>query len=266
MKKLWMTFTEKNVICGYLYFYIHFVTEILCFYFLMKVTNGSNFVWLIPFFYDGMAFVPQAIIGRISDKYPKIDFSIIGMFLMVVAYLFQFLLHVPVYIALFLLCIGNGCVHINGAEVTLKASNGKLSHSAIFVAGGSFGVITGRLLASSFLPYWAIMILAFTTIPYIILAKRYVTDSGNCDSFDYAKKTINPGIVVILAVFVVIIRGYMGYGIPTSWNKTVFQNIMFFCIMGFGKAARRDTFRLDWYKKSVIFKYYTCDTILVYRR
>ena len=28
----------------------------------------------------------------------------------------------------------------------------------------------------------------------------------------------------------------MGYGIPTSWNKTTLQLIIFFCTMGLGKA------------------------------
>jgi len=35
---------------------------------------------------------------------------------------------------------------------------------------------------------------------------------------------------------VVIIRGYMGYGIPTTWNKTTIQAILFYFTMGFGKA------------------------------
>ncbi len=39
-----------------------------------------------------------------------------------------------------------------------------------------------------------------------------------------------------MAVLVVVIRGYMGYGIPTSWNKTTLQLIIFFCTMGLGKA------------------------------
>ena len=34
-------------------------------------------------------------------------------------------------------------------SILLKSSNGKLAPSAIFVAGGSFGVITGRLLATT---------------------------------------------------------------------------------------------------------------------
>ena len=52
----------------------------------------------------------------------------------------------------------------------------------------------------------------------------------------YVKKSISPGIVIIIAVLVVIIRGYMGYGIPTSWNKSTLQTVYLFCIMGLGKA------------------------------
>lgn len=54
-------FKLKNIGCSYLYFYIHLITEIICFYFLTKVTNNSLIVWIIPFIYDGLAFVPQAI-------------------------------------------------------------------------------------------------------------------------------------------------------------------------------------------------------------
>ena len=144
MKKILDVFKLPNIGCGYLYFYIHFVTEVVCFYFLTYVTKSSNFIWLIPFVYDGLAFVPQAIIGRISDKFSKINFSIIGMVLMILAYIMYFGFNLNIYVALVSLCIGNAFIHVNGAEVTLKASQGKLSHSSIFVAGGSFGVITGK--------------------------------------------------------------------------------------------------------------------------
>ena len=43
-------------------------------------------------------------------------------------------------------------------------------------------------------------------------------------------------LVILLATLVVIVRGYVGYGIPTSWNKTIPQLILFYCIMGIGKA------------------------------
>ena len=130
--------------------------------------------------------------------------------------------------------MGNAFIHVGGAENTLKNSNGKLSHSAIFVAGGSFGVSTGKILAQYSASYWSIMLLMVTTIPFILLADTYYSDKSNCENFNYANKKINPLFIVILVVFVVIVRGYIGYGIPTSWNKTLLQHVILFCIMGFG--------------------------------
>lgn len=211
MKKIFEALTQKNIKCGYLYFYIHFVTEIACFYFLNKVTNGSHFVWLVPLVYDGLAFVPQSLIGHINDKHPKISFSMIGTFLMIIGYLLYFCKLSNIWISLIALCLGNACIHVNGAENTLKVSNGKLSHSAIFVAGGSFGVITGKLLANSIIPFWGIILLCLTMIPYILLAEIYNLPENNCRNFNYMNTKLRPKLIIILAVFVVIVRGYMGY-------------------------------------------------------
>ena len=238
MKKIVEALKAQNIGCGYLYFYIHFITEIMCFYFLTDVTNNARFVWLIPFIYDGLAFVPQSIIGYISDKCAKINFSTIGTILMVMAYISYYVMHTTIWLPLILLCLGNGCIHINGAEVTLKNSEGKLSHSAIFVAGGSFGVISGKLLANSIAPYWFIIIFALTMIPFILLANTYKNSKEKmaCTKFNYANTNIAPKLIILLAVFVVVVRGYMGYGIPTSWNKTVLQTVLLFVTMGIGKA------------------------------
>ena len=164
MKKIINTLKQPNIITGYLYSYIHLITEIACFYFLVKVTGNWNFVWLVPFIYDGMAFVPQALIGYVSDKYNKINFSLIGMGLIIISYILYFTFNMNLYFSLIMLCLGNACIHINGAEVTLKTSKGNLSHSAIFV------------------------------------------------------------------------RGYIGYGLPTAWNKTIGQTIILYFTMGIGKA------------------------------
>lgn len=226
---------KKNV-CGYLYFYIHFVVEVVCFFYLSRVTNNSSFVWLIPFIYDGVAFVPQSIIGYISDKFPKINMGIIGTILLLITYLLYGLTDISVYITLIVLCLGNACLHIAGAENTLKSSNGKLAPSAIFVAGGSFGVITGRLLATSAIDPLILLLPIVSLIPFVLLANTYIDKNSNTEKFDYVKKNIAPGLVVLIALIVVIVRGYLGYGIPTSWNKTVIQNVIFYFTMGLGKA------------------------------
>ena len=226
----------KKNITGLLYFYIHFVVEIVCFFYLSRVAGDSIIVWLVPFIYDGVAFVPQSIIGYISDKYPKINMSYIGVALLFISYLIFGLTKWSIFISLIILCLGNAFLHVAGAENTLKTSGGRLSPSAIFVAGGSFGVITGKVLAMSTInPLW-LLIPILTIIPFSILADMYVENDSNTEKFNFVRKGLNPYVVILIAFLVVIARGYVGYGIPTSWNKTVIQNIIFFCTMGLGKA------------------------------
>lgn len=231
----------SNLKTGYLYFYIHFITEITCFYFLSFIIGDSFYLWLCPLIYDALAFVPQSLIGYISDKKKNINFGIVGTFLLIVALLLFGFNISGKYIALIFLSLGNACIHINGAKVTLNCSNGKLSHSAIFVAGGSFGVITGKLLAMINIHYMFIIFLCLSMIPFIMYAellfKEYI-DNNNEDlsNYNYHSTRINKGLIIFLAVFVVIVRGYMGYGIPTSWKKTVFQTVLLFITMGIGKA------------------------------
>ena len=226
---------KKNV-TGWLYFYIHFVVEVVCFFFLSRVTNNSSFVWLIPFIYDGVAFVPQSIIGYISDKYPKINMGMIGVFLLVLSYLMFGLMNVNVYLTLIVLALGNAFLHIAGAENTLKTGKGRIAPAAIFVAGGSFGVITGRVLAMTSLNSLILLVPILSIIPFLLLADMYKREKDSCKDFNYVRTDISPYLIVLIAFLVVIVRGYLGYGIPASWNKSVVQNVIFFFTMGLGKA------------------------------
>lgn len=235
--KLLKQFSQKNIGAGYLYFYIHLITEILCFYSLTRLTENAIILWIAPLFYDCFAFVPQAIIGYIHDKYPKINFCIIGIIILLIGFIIYNLNIINLFISLFLICIGNCFIHVAGAEVTLRASNGKLSHAAIFVSGGSFGVIIGRLLGTTSLSYIFLIILGLTMIPFALLADSYKDkNSKACSKFNYSNPKLNPKLIIFLATFVVVVRGYMGYGIPTAWNKTTLETIFLYCTMGIGKA------------------------------
>jgi len=241
MVKIKNVLKQENIGAGYLYFYIHFITEIACFFCLSNIIGSTAYLWVIHLIYDALAFVPQSVIGYISDKNSKINMGLIGVCLLIVALIMFWLRIFDAYLALILLCIGNACIHVNGAEVTLRCSNGKLSHSALFVSGGSFGVISGKLLQKISMPYIVIIILCITTIPFILLAEYYrkeadLKSSHPCEKFNYNSKKASLGLIVILSILIVIVRGYMGYGIPTSWNKTTFQTILLFSFMGIGKA------------------------------
>ncbi len=239
MKKISVVLKSKNIITGYLYFYIHFVVEVLCFFVLSRLIGDSPFLWMAPLFYDAIAFVPQGVIGYVSDRFPKLRVGLIGLVLLLGGFILFGLNVVNPYISIFLVGIGNAFLHVDGAEVTLRTSNGKLSHSAIFVSGGSFGVITGRLMGKTVISFWVMVILGLSTIPFIILADSYRDDEGEdnyCEEFNYGADNVNRGLLIILAIVVVCVRGYMGYGLPTSWNKTVYQTIILYFFMGFGKA------------------------------
>jgi hypothetical protein len=193
---------------------------------------------LIPFVYDALAFVPQAIIGKFNDKFPKINFGIIGTILLLIAIYIYGYTNLNIYVSLITLCLGNAFIHVRGAEITLKNSYGKMSHSAIFVAGGSFGVILGKLLGATAIPKWCLLILTLTMIPFILLAETYENskEKPNLEEFNYNKENLTTSLIILLSVLVVTVRGFMGYGIPTSWNKTVIEAIIFYFTMGIGKA------------------------------
>ena len=239
MKKYLGVLKEKNIGAGYLYFYIHFITEVVCFYLLFKIRGNSYLLWMIPLLYDALAFVPQSIFGYFSDKHPKINLALIGVVLLTISMPIYFFLHTP-YLAIVILCIGNALLHVEGAEVTLRSSNGKMASPAIFVGGGSFGVVTGKLLAATTVNYWLIVFFSLSMIPFILLADYYkkdtLKDKSPCKNFNYHNKNMNTKLVVLFAVLIVFVRAYMGYGIPTSWNKTTLETILLFSFMGVGKC------------------------------
>ena len=229
---------DKNY-SGIMYFYVHFMVEVLCFYYLSLVLGDNWILWLVPFVYDILAFVPQILFGAISDCFKKVPFGIIGVGLMILGLVLFQIGDVSVIITTIIIALGNACVHVNGAEVTLRSSKGKMSPAAVFVAGGSFGLITGKLLANV-APFWVILLLLVTTIPLIMIAEKYRTKTDKlknpCKEFKFADSRLPIWLITIAAILVVAIRGFVGYSIPTSWNTTVLQAVLLFGFMGVGKA------------------------------
>ena len=221
---------------GILYFFIHFIIEITSFY-IVSLYMDSNLVWMLALMYDFFAFVPQGLFGYLKDKGFKINFAITGMLLSTIS-LIMIYFNLNATLVILVLSIGNCMVHIEGAETTLKSSNGKMTPSAIFVSGGSFGVITGKLLAMYKVPIPIIIVINVLMLIPILICNRYESEISNkkLESYHFSNKKINSKTIITLAVFVVIVRAYMGYGIPTTWNKTLVQTILLYCSMGIGKA------------------------------
>lgn len=202
------------------------------------------FLAMAGILYDAMAFVPQGIIGALHDINPKFKPGPIGYVLLIAGFLTYFTLGTnskPVFwIALVLLCMGNCGLHVSGAELTLRVGNGKVAPSSIFVGGGAFGVVTGKLLAQYGVGYLWVALISILIVPLILIAEGYrdkaSAESVNCKNFNYARKDVPVALVIAAAFIIVAVRAYMGYGIPTAWRKTVLQTILLYVFMGTGKC------------------------------
>lgn len=225
--------------------FMHFCVEVVCFYCLYRLFDGGDYWWIMAILYDALAFAPQVVIGEFFEKHPRIKpfpiggiTIIIGAIIMVLGENAGTLFFTVELIGLFFLTIGNGILHIAGALRTLRVSDGRLSESAIFVGGGSFGVITGRLLAKS---SGAFIVIIIFMLAATILSELETRRDGSDNNFikipckhDLVKDVPIANIVLILGG-IVIVRGYIGYGLPTAWNQTTIQTIFLFCFMGLGK-------------------------------
>ncbi|MBR5938276.1 MAG: hypothetical protein IKZ90_08465 [Clostridiales bacterium] len=226
-----------------LYFFIHFMLEVVCFFMLYRIIGDPVFISVVATIYNAVAFVPQLLFGSLRDLLQKFHPGIVGVPFLLSGFLLYFILDatgILFWVSLVLLCIGNALVHISGAELTIRTSGGKLSPVAIFVSGGSFGLITGQVLAGTGLSFWWIALTAAIMMPLVIIGetlyKGNPEENEECSGFNYTVPK-RVAIVVIAAAFVIVtIRSYVGYGIPVSWKTTLVEAVLLYVFMGIGKA------------------------------
>ena len=221
---------------GGLYFIIHLLVEVTSFYVLTCYIK-SPVIWGLSLLYDFVAFVMQGFFGFLRDKGLRVNLAFIGTVLTTLSLVLLYL-DMNAFFVVTAVSLGNCLVHIHGAELTLRSSKGEIAPSAVFVAGGSFGVVTGKLLSSHGVAVLWILLLNLVTFVPILIAERLKAGDGadNLKEYRFSNGKINGIAVIALATFVVAVRAYMGYGIPTSWNKTELQTIALYCCMGVGKG------------------------------
>lgn len=217
---------------GVIYALIHFAVELICFYRLFSASGIREQLWLGALVYDALAFVPQSFFGILTDKYRKLPAAPSGFILMALSFL-----PVKAFLWLPALCLGNALVHIAGAQATLRSANGKTAPSGIFVGGGSFGVIAGQLLGKSGNAALTVLplILCLIGLSVTLILTKYTAVSEPASGFREANEDRPVGLIVCLTFLSVAARAYIGYAIPTAWNKETWQTVMLFVCMGIGK-------------------------------
>lgn len=220
---------------GIIYGIIHLLVEIICFQILYKEFAEPIITLSIAMIFDFFAFMPQSLIGVIADKYKTLKISYIGTILMLIAIILA-TININNILTLFFLGIGNACLHESGAIATTTIDKPKLTPSAIFVGGGSFGVIIGQTMGmfniSLFCSYIAI-ILIFILV--FISNKQWITNNRKTVEFNLIKEHCNYWTVILIAFLIVTARSFIAYAIPISWKKELWQSFLLFFTMGFGK-------------------------------
>jgi len=229
------------------YWFAHFSVEVLCFFILETIFPEFTLLrWIAIFIFDFIAFATQPLIGVFCESHLWFRPGITGGIMLIAGGAFALIFreyYALIIVGLVIFTFGNAMVHISGALSTGRVSEGRLSESAIFVSGGSFGVITGRMLAYS----GAFCLIAFIpmliSLPLMYMVDCKIRNKYGDEAFDFVKNPLKHDIakerpviaVIIILGLIVVARGYIGYGLPTGWNKLSIHTIFLFIFMGLGK-------------------------------
>ena len=227
-----MIISARPLLRGVLYSFVHLSVEVACFYFLFSRMAGTPSWWACAMLYNALAFLPQILIGELADRYRRIPYGGIGCVLMLAGLALPF-----DYPALFLLCIGNCLLHVDGALHTMHGAGGRVTPVAIFVGGGSFGVIAGRLLGSAgwgtvaLLPV-GLMLLSLGVCLFLYLRSDLADDGLPFTQVNTSLPVLPMLLILLLAVAA---RSFVSYAIPTEWMDTTLDSVLLFVFMGLGK-------------------------------
>ena len=238
-----MTVKSRTAKAALLYFVIHMMNEVVCYFMLYRIFKDPVFITMIALIYNCIAFVPQFFWGALRDLFGKFRPGILSVPLLLSGFLIFFAAGAEgflFWVSLILLSTGNAMIHVAGAELTVRTSGGKLTPVAVFVSGGSFGVILGQVLASTDMSFWWIALICACMMPLVIAGEKLYKDNpeeaDSCKGFNYVIPGRSAIIVALAVFFIVAVRSYIGYGIPMAWKKTLVESILLYVFMGIGKA------------------------------
>ena len=227
----------RGNLTGTKYFFVHACVEIVCFY-LLRIHFPTVMAGAVALLYDFFAFLPQGLIGDFIIKHRKIPYETVGHLLMAAGgvCILAFPAKAVHFLGYILLALGNAVLHECGAVATVAESEGKIFPSALFVAGGSFGVVIGQTMGTHQVsPYFLLIPLVLSEL--LCLSAKTSVRKEKYPEFSVVSPKVAAGTVLLIAFLVTAVRSYIGYAIPISWNKEVWQSFFLFFIFGARKTA-----------------------------
>ena len=228
--------TERKLL-PWAYFFIHGLMEVVCFSILYdKFGLGLSFI--VAIVYDYFAFATQGLVGQLNSVFRKVDIGSIGVVLMTISIFMTRAENETVALAgIAVLGLGNAFLHEAGAIATTICSEGKLFPSALFVGGGSFGLIIGQTLGAAGISHYVLLAIMVVIEALVLITNKLWLTEGPIPKFSLVKAKEADWVIILVAFAVTAVRSFIGYAIPISWKKELWQAFLLFFIMGIGKVV-----------------------------
>jgi FSR family fosmidomycin resistance protein-like MFS transporter len=215
----------------FLYSLLHLVVDGLCSYliFAKLYPNNSDSALLVFILYNVLAFVTQAPVGIVIDKYNKPKIFLIISILCII---FGYILNSAVVLATVFIGVGNSFFHVCGGKYISEKSNNDIAYVGVFVSTGAVGLVLGQRLCNSVSVF--VVFFSFLLIGSLILI--YIKD----EEYIAIKKTVNVNgeIGIFLAIIsVVMIRSFVGKIASGEFEITLFYGILIAVATALGKTC-----------------------------
>lgn len=215
----------------FLYSCLHLVVDGLCSYLIFSALypENSELAFLIFILYNILAFVTQAPLGIVIDKYnkPKV-FLVISILCITLGYIFSGL----AVIATVLIGIGNSLFHICGGKYISEKSNNDIASVGIFVSTGAIGLVLGQRLCN----YISVAFVFFFVLLIGTLLLIFAKDKEHIAIKE--KTNVNVEIGIFLAIIsVVMIRSFVGKIASGEFEITLLNAILISVATALGKAC-----------------------------
>ena len=230
-------YSGLELLYGFLFFVFHLCIEVVS-YALFYSRFQSHIVTFAVILYDFFAFCPQLLIGDLYNRSKKMNIGIIGAALFVAAIFLSKFQNINIYIlSILILAIGNAFLHVCGAIAVAVVSKKNIFPSALFVAGGTFGIIIGRSLANSNVNiYYLLIPILIIILISVFTAKRWCKSEVAYIDVDIVNRKYSHLVILLIALTVVMVRSYIGFVIPMNWKSEFYHTILLFTSLGIGKA------------------------------
>lgn len=221
----------------WVYFLVHALVEVVCFSILYD-KFGLGLSVVVAVIFDYFAFVPQALVGQLNSRLRKLDIGTLGVVLMTGGIFMSDVKNETVaLVGIAVLALGNAFLHEAGAIATTTCSAGKMFPSALFVGGGSFGLIIGQTIGAAGIGREVLLIFMVTIELLVLYTNNLWLKEAPIPKFSLVREDKPEWLIIAVAFGVTTVRSFIGYAIPISWKKEVWQAFLLFFIMGFGKAV-----------------------------